>query len=73
MTLCFNSFFLVPHFSPFPPFFFLTKFMSEISISATDNPLLHSKEKLIKLYGIDLFAAASSSAMVAPFIAIVDR
>ncbi|KAG0747239.1 hypothetical protein G6F57_003639 [Rhizopus arrhizus] len=47
--------------------------MSEISISATNNPLLHSKEKLIKLYGVDLFAAASSSAMVAPFIAIVDR
>ncbi|KAG1052206.1 hypothetical protein G6F43_005637 [Rhizopus delemar] len=47
--------------------------MTEISLSTTNIPLLYSKEKLIKLYGIDLFAAASSSAMVAPFIAIVDR
>jgi hypothetical protein len=47
--------------------------MTEISLSTTSIPLLYSKEKLVKLYGIDLFAAASSSAMVAPFIAIVDR
>ncbi|KAG1443233.1 hypothetical protein G6F56_010750 [Rhizopus delemar] len=31
------------------------------------------KERLLKLYGVDLVAAFSSSAMVAPFIAIVDR
>jgi hypothetical protein len=36
-------------------------------------PLLYSKERLLKLYGVDLFAAVSSAAMVSPFIAIVDR
>lgn len=48
--------------------------MSEISIkTGLDKPLVYSKEKLMKLYGIDLFAAVSSSAMVSPFIAVVDR
>ncbi|KAI9473711.1 MAG: hypothetical protein EXX96DRAFT_528567 [Benjaminiella poitrasii] len=37
------------------------------------SSLLYSKEKLLKLYGIDIFAAASSAAMVSPFIAVVDR
>ncbi|OBZ91552.1 hypothetical protein A0J61_00366 [Choanephora cucurbitarum] len=35
--------------------------------------LLHTKDRLIKLYGVDLMSAFSSAAMVAPFIAIVDR
>ncbi|KAI8984523.1 hypothetical protein BDF20DRAFT_860382 [Mycotypha africana] len=35
--------------------------------------LKYTKEKLAKLYGVDLFAAVSSAGMVAPFIAIVDR
>ncbi|KAI7900707.1 uncharacterized protein BX663DRAFT_517341 [Cokeromyces recurvatus] len=39
-----------------------------------DRPnLLYSKEKLLKLYGIDLFSAVSSAALVSPFIAVVDR
>ncbi|KAI8876179.1 hypothetical protein K501DRAFT_201020 [Backusella circina FSU 941] len=37
------------------------------------NVTTYPKEKLLKLYGVDLFAAISSSAMVSPFIAIVDR
>jgi hypothetical protein len=37
------------------------------------TPLLYSKERLLKLYGVDLFAAVSSAAMVSPFIAVVDR
>lgn len=36
-------------------------------------PLLYTKERLLKLYGIDLIAAVSSAAMVSPFIAVVDR
>ncbi|EPB89649.1 hypothetical protein HMPREF1544_03581 [Mucor circinelloides 1006PhL] len=36
-------------------------------------PLLYTKERLLKLYGVDLFAAVSSAAMVSPFIAVVDR
>ncbi|CEG65519.1 hypothetical protein RMATCC62417_02292 [Rhizopus microsporus] len=47
--------------------------MSEVSLTSTNVSLLYSKERLAKLYGIDLFAAITSSAMVAPFIAIVDR
>jgi hypothetical protein len=33
----------------------------------------YSQQTLRKLYGVDLIAAASSSAMVSPFIAVVDR
>jgi hypothetical protein len=47
--------------------------MSEVGLTSTNVSLLYSKERLAKLYGIDLFAAITSSAMVAPFIAIVDR
>ncbi|GAA5797366.1 hypothetical protein HPULCUR_002750 [Helicostylum pulchrum] len=48
--------------------------MSEISMKrGLGTPLTYSKEKLIKLYGIDIFAAISSSALVTPFIAVVDR
>lgn len=31
------------------------------------------REKLASLYGVDVIAAAASSAMVAPFISVVDR
>ncbi|KAI8639078.1 hypothetical protein BD408DRAFT_477339 [Parasitella parasitica] len=41
--------------------------------SPQDRPLLYSKERLLKLYGVDLFAAVASAAMVSPFIAVVDR
>jgi hypothetical protein len=44
-----------------------------ISLQAQHSSLIYSKEKLLKLYGIDLVAAVSSGAMVSPFIAIVDR
>jgi hypothetical protein len=37
------------------------------------NEAIYSRERLLKLYGVDLFAAISSSAVVSPFIAIVDR
>ncbi|KAI9254036.1 hypothetical protein BY458DRAFT_541961 [Sporodiniella umbellata] len=47
--------------------------MSEIDLSVPKTPLLYSKDKLLKLYGVDVIAAVSSSTMVAPFIAIVDR
>jgi hypothetical protein len=50
--------------------------MSELSLKKAEGgatPLLYSKDKLLKLYGVDLFAAFSSSAMVSPFIAVVDR
>lgn len=48
--------------------------MSEVTLkNATNVPLLYSKDKLLKLYGVDIFAAVSSSAMVSPLIAIVDR
>lgn len=48
--------------------------MTDVAIKSGNNiPLLYSKEKLFKLYGVDLFAALSSSAMVSPFIAVVDR
>lgn len=47
---------------------------TELALKNNGNqPLLYSKEKLLKLYGIDLFAAVSSAAMVSPFIAVVDR
>lgn len=48
--------------------------MSEIALNTgIATQLVYSKENLMKLYGVDLFAAVSSSAMVSPFIAIVDR
>lgn len=47
--------------------------MSEIDLPTINTPLMDPKERLLKLYGVDLVAAFSSSAMVAPFIAIVDR
>ncbi|KAI8047409.1 uncharacterized protein B0P05DRAFT_560746 [Gilbertella persicaria] len=45
---------------------------TELSISK-EKPLLYTKDRLLRLYGLDLFAAFSSAAMVSPFIAIVDR
>lgn len=61
-------------------FFFFSQFhsllqtMTELSSkSATVLPVRYSNDNLIKLYGMDIFAAISSSAMVSPFIAIVDR
>jgi hypothetical protein len=45
---------------------------SELTLQI-NTPAVYSKEKLLKLYGVDLFAAVSSAAMVSPFIAVVDR
>ncbi|KAI8373707.1 hypothetical protein BD560DRAFT_446225 [Blakeslea trispora] len=44
-----------------------------MSTFQNEEPLLHTKDRLIKLYGVDFMSAFASAAMVAPFIAIVDR
>ena len=54
-----------------PSLFILLNLMS--TFQEEQKQLLHTKDRLIKLYGVDLMSAFSSAAMVAPFIAIVDR
>lgn len=44
-----------------------------MSIQEEKKSLVYSSDKLSKLYGVDLFSAVTSAAMVAPFIAVVDR
>lgn len=57
------------------PLIFQLDMSTELKSSQNSQqvPLLYTKERLLKLYGVDLFAAVSSAAMVSPFIAVVDR
>lgn len=46
--------------------------MSTSTLIDDKNKIQH-RDRLLQLYGVDLAAAASSSALVAPFISVVDR
>ncbi|KAI7874173.1 hypothetical protein K492DRAFT_232624 [Lichtheimia hyalospora FSU 10163] len=46
--------------------------MSSSTLIDQKNKIQH-RDRLLQLYGVDLAAAASSSALVAPFISVVDR
>ncbi|KAI8979004.1 hypothetical protein BDB01DRAFT_798885 [Pilobolus umbonatus] len=47
--------------------------MKEIYYVNPSSQLKYTNQTLLKLYGVDIFSAFSSSFMVAPFISIVDR